>query len=194
MKLTHMLMALAAAAVLAGAGCEGITDTLVVRTTAKGGVVHSLFFSATRRGTMLAKVYGDPFGGGERAVIDASLRGLADGVSNRVVRFVDDAGAVEQPQNLLIVVFGARPTVSGAELCSGVVPESRPSEVKGTLTVRAVFCSSGESLSDVEGVGRNLSGPEDPKFRQMMHDVANQLLVAVPGDEGCNSSASGNCL
>lgn len=191
MKPSRLVVALIAVAALGGAGCEGLTDTLVVRSSAKGGAVHSLFFSASRQGTMLARVYGDPFGGGgQRAVIDASLRGLSDGVTNRQVRFTDDAAKVEQPQNNIVVVFGAKPTVSGAELCSGAVPETRRSDTKGALTVRAVFCSSGESLSDVDGVGRNIAGPEDPKFARMMFDVAHQLVVRVPDDSGCNWDGS----
>lgn len=191
MKPARLLIGLVAVSVLAGVGCEGILDTLVVRNSAKGGAVHNLFFSASRKGTVLARIYGDPFGGNRQALVAASLRGLSDGVTNRQVQFVDDATKVEQPQNHLVVVFGANPTVSGAELCSGSTPQTHPSATKGALSVRAVFCSSGESLSDVDGVGRNLTGPDDPKFSRLMFDVAYQLIVGVPDDSSCNSDLVG---
>lgn len=164
-----------AAAVLSG--CGNADGPAVAKTYDRGEIVESLFFSASRKGLVLAHVHGNPFGIDERVLIEAVHKHMADAILGRIVGFTDDPAAVEQPNNHIIVVFGAPPGQSGHKLCQGILPEPQPAAEQGRVDVRAVFCADGELLADTEGWAKRIEGADDPRFQRLMYDLADKLIV-----------------
>lgn len=165
----------AAAALLAG--CGDTDGPSVVKTFDRGDVVESMFFSASRKEWVLAHVHGDPFGRGAADLETNVHTAMADAMKGRIVRFTSDASAVEQPQNHIIVVFGAPVNQNGDKLCSGVLPQTQAPTEQGRVDVRAVFCADGERLADAEGFAKRIDGADDPRFHRLMYDLAYQLIL-----------------
>ena len=166
----------ALAAVLAG--CGDTDGPAVVKTYDRGDIVESLFFSASRAGPVLAHVHGNPFGGDDRKLVDAVHTTMAEAIVGRPMTFTDDPSAVEQPNNHVIVVFGAPLNQNGHKLCAGVLPEVQAPREPGRIDVRAVFCGDGELLADAEGWVKRIDGIDDLRFRRLIFDLSSQLLAS----------------
>jgi hypothetical protein len=122
-------------------------------------------------------VHGNPFAIDDGALADLVHGVMAEAIIGRPMRFTDDAGAVEQPNNHVIVVFGAPKTLSGHKLCEGLLPEPQPPAEPGRVEVRAVFCGDGELLADAQGWAKRIEGAADPRFRRLIFDLATRLIV-----------------
>lgn len=157
--------------------CGDTDGPAVVKNYDRGEIVESLFFSASRAGPVLAHVHGNPFGIDDRALADTVHKVMADAVVGRPMRFTDDPAAVEQPNNHVIVVFGAPINQSGDKLCAGVLPEVQAAREPGRIDVRAVFCGDGELLADAEGWAKRIEGIDDPRFQRLIFDLSTQLLM-----------------
>ena len=165
----------AVAAVLAG--CGDTDGPAVVKNFDRGDIVESLFFSASRKGAVLAHVHGNPFGANDRVLAQTVHGVMAEAMIGRIVRFTDDVAAVEQPNNHVIIVFGAPLNQNGNKLCAGVLPETLAPSEPGRVDVRAVFCGDGELLADVEGWAKRIEGTDDPRFHRLMFDMTTKLLI-----------------
>lgn len=177
MGLRKLLTGLLPAAAAVLGGCADADGPAVAKTYDRGEIVESLFFSASRQGAVLAHVHGNPFGGDHGVLAEAVHANMADAILGRVVRFTDDATAVEQPQNHIVVVFGAPKGQSGHKLCEGKLPQTQPPAEPGRVDVRAVFCADGELLADAEGWAKRIEGTDDPRFQRLMYDLASKLIV-----------------
>jgi hypothetical protein len=81
------------------------------------------------------------------------------------------------------MVFNADHARSG--LPCGDLSKLRPGPApSGNVRIQAALCRSGAMLTGVEGVVENVSGPDDPKFRQLVYQVAVKLFRYQPGSGG----------
>ncbi|MCW8836274.1 MAG: hypothetical protein OQJ99_07920 [Rhodospirillales bacterium] len=166
-------LAAIAAAIVPAAGCD--QGPMVAQLFYVGPIVESVMVDATRNGPMMALVYGAPFPGREPETRAGVMAGLSKAVKGRIVSFEERVEMVANPDVRVIVVFGAPKNLNGERLCRGEMPELTV-EADWT-TVRAVFCTGDRRLSDAEGRAEGLSGPDDPRFKSLMHDLGVALFV-----------------
>jgi hypothetical protein len=92
-------------------------------------------------------------------------------------RFTTTPGPTENRNYSVAVVFNARPAVNPFNLCDKktwtTAPAMRP------IVVRAAFCILGREQSAVTGYLDQATGPDDPNFTALVHDLTVQLFPYV---------------
>lgn len=167
-------IALAMAVVLAVAGCA---DILVYEVSPpRLSYFDGDFEYATHKGAIVTNIGGDPFAiGSER--FGALVRGHMQGASwGAPVEFTASASDRTVPPYKVVAMFNLKPSYDGDDLCRSMdgVETVPPSAAR--LRLDMAFCFGDAAKSMVWATARNLSGPDDPKFRTLIRDVTLLLI------------------
>jgi hypothetical protein len=146
----------------------------------RSAAAWSSFVYATADGPLLLELRGDPFGSNRAALGKAVADGLAAGIPARPFRLTTDASSARHPQFRLVMVLGAAPDLDPADICKGRVRHAAAPVDGGRLGVLAAFCDGETLLSSVQGWVGKVSDEGDPRFRQLMGQVARDLMGGPP--------------
>jgi len=115
-------------------------------------------------------VLGNPFDGPQQAVVDAVAEAMNGG------RPADQAMAAKAPLRVLMLFNAA--TRTGYRICDRSLPppvaDTGPSG--GTVDVVATYCRGDQPQTQVTAQLGGVSGPGDPKFRDMIRQVTVSLF------------------
>lgn len=147
------------------------------------------FQLAALNGEIMTRVFGNPF-----AVPRDSFAGLVTGMMKganlgREVIFTGTPAGRGSGYYHVALAFNPTPRTTADEICAG--PPADP-PVTGPVTLLAAFCRSDGLKSTADGSAGNLSGPEDPRFRELVRGVTLALFPAydhwdIGGDGGSNT-------
>jgi len=177
MSLKTFLKACVSALPLMAAGC-GEAPTVIQNYTKGEDIVWSMVQTASRKGPMLVEVAGNPFGGGDEQLNKIILGTMKGAIQKRVITYTLDKTKASEPSFKITLLFGAPTTLNGNRICEGEWPEPQYNMEK--ITLRAVFCSRDELLSDVEGFVQNVTSAEDAKFKLLIENVLRELILLTP--------------
>jgi hypothetical protein len=139
--------------------------------------------AATRGGGPLyLEIDGDPFGSGEdlEGFVTAAME---PALQSRVLSLTTDQDAAEDPGFRLVLVFNA--AGGGGELfafCAEQPEGGLPAEAE-RITLRAAFCRNDDLLAAVDGWVEEAEGPNDPRFRQLLEQVARDIFTRRRQDD-----------
>ena len=140
------------------------------------------FFSGSGQSEYLAVVWGNPFAT-EQAHTDAVVLNSVDRAYNRAgTSFSTNPETVDPLVPYVSVLFNPGSISSNlpcsdlANLKPGVVPG-------GEVRVHAALCRAGSALTGARGYVTDVMGPDDPRFHQLMHQVAVELFRQQPGSD-----------
>ncbi len=176
MSLKGMFKACVSAVPLFLSGCSD--GPAVVTNYHKGEIVWELATSAGKDGPIFVEIHGNPFGGGELQVQSTILSTMSKAIQKRVFTYTLDKSEARTPDAKVAILFGAPINLNGNRICEGDRPE--PTYDMEKITIRAVFCSRDELLSDVEGWVKNVSNPDDKSFKTLIEVVTRELIELTP--------------
>ena len=130
------------------------------------------FFAAADGRDLRTAVLGNPFGtpGFDQAVT-ALMTGTPVGPKTR---FTTTPGPSANRDYSVTVVFNPSPDILAVDLCN--VPSLPTAATKRPIVARAAFCAAGGEASAVSGYLDQATGPEDPKFADLIRDMTLQLF------------------
>lgn len=132
---------------------------------------------AMQNGEMLTRVYGNPFAPGA-AGIERSVTRLMKGANRGPeVEFTPKPEGKGSDPYHIVMVFNPPPSLSAESICGGgsdfgSVPAG------GLVTLLSGFCIGDDLLSTASGSTAGVSGPGDPKFRELVRLVTYSLFPA----------------
>jgi hypothetical protein len=152
-------------------GCdEGPASNLSFTTTPD---LWGIVTAAATAGPLPVVIHGNPFRAPADAVSREMVAAIASAFPEPWLRFaaMSDASA---PEPRLIWLLDPESGFNADQVCAGRLPgfaaERRVTEI------RAVFCHRDRALSAVHGWMRRPDSPADPRWRQLMAQMARQLL------------------
>ena len=174
------------------AGCSGVR---VYEPLDGQNYYDGAFQYATQKHEIDTVVLGTPFGPAASddiaAITTAHMKGATEGpvVSFKPVAW---AGAGDGNNGFRVVVlFDGKSPFIDDDLCKdGPSIETAPGA--SPVTMHAAFCEGPNLISSASGEVGSLSGPQDPKFRQLVREVAHAMIPAV--DKNAISNDSGAVL
>lgn len=127
-----------------------------------------------------AVIWGNPFRD-DRAGLESAVLEAVDKVHNNAgARFASTPPALEPRSPYVALLFNANEVYSGLP-CADLSTLTPRSDNDGEVHVQAALCRNGAPLTGASGHVGNVSGADDPRFRQLMHSVAVSLFQAPPG-------------
>jgi hypothetical protein len=166
------------AAVLLIAGCSDVT--LVGPPYYRG----SYYPEYTAQMTMPVVVRGNPFAG--EVDVGSAVVGAMQGNTWHRVNFIP--AAVNAPNTYRVIVLFSPPTAfSYPNMCSAAVLPSSP-QAKGSVYVSTALCQWDVLMAGASG-RFTADGPDDPRFRAEMAELARALFPLRNPDDG---SQNGN--
>jgi len=173
MSLKNILKACVSAVPLFLAGCD--EGPAVVSNFVKGGgIVWSSMVDAGKKGPVLVEIHGNPFGGGQEVFEKTILNVMGGAIQQRVFQYTTNKNDAPSPNTKITVLFGAPISLNGNRICEGDRPEPKYDLEK--ITVRAVLCARDELLSDAEGWVKNVTSPDEERFKILLGDVTRRLV------------------
>ncbi len=150
------------------------------------------FSLAARNGEIMTRVFGDPFAA-PREGFAARVTGMMKGANlGREVTYTGAPAGGGSGNYHVALAFNPTPRTTADEICAG--PPSDPmASGAGPVTLLAAFCHGHGLRSTASGHARNLSGPDDPRFRELVRGVTLALFPAydhwdIGGDGGTTSN------
>lgn len=136
-----------------------------------------LFF--TRGETYDAVVWGNPFGGDPMPVRSAVVAAMTKAYNVASRGFVALPPEEKPSGPYVSVVFNAESERSGLPCANleGLTPRAIG---EGNVHVQAALCRYGTPLTRASGQVMGVTGPDDPRFRQLLHMVAVDLFRRPP--------------
>jgi len=154
--------------------CDNADGPAVVNTYDHGGVWENVVY-AGKDSPILVNIHGNPFGGAEAMLADNVLLSMSNAISSRVLHYTTNEAEAKSTSIKVILLFGADKTANGRKICEGKLPTITPAQ-DGKVMLRAVFCSDEQLMSDVEGWVKNVTGPDDKRFKRLIGDMTRQLF------------------
>jgi hypothetical protein len=136
------------------------------------------FFYGGSTPEYLAVVWGNPFATHKAATEAVVIEFIERAYNHAGTSFSTSPREYNPLVPYVSMVFNADHARSG--LPCGDLSKLRPGPApSGNVRIQAALCRTG-----VEGVVENVSGPDDPKFRQLVYQVAVKLFRYQPGSGG----------
>jgi hypothetical protein len=179
---------MAAALIVIGlvSGCEGVMvyEPMYTQLYSNGS-----FDYAARNGVMKTEIVGDPFGGAPNFAekVTDYLYGATRSVP---VKFaLQPQGTGSAPYHV-VMIFNAPAGATSDQACAQrVAPAAGRSP--DAIHVLAAFCSGDLAMSEAGGRAAGVTGPDDPKFRSLVRQVAYGLIPPYDRRD-VGASGSGN--
>ncbi len=152
-------------------GCEGVT---VYEPTHTQLYSNGSFDYAARNGVMKTEVVGDPFGGSPNFAEKVAdyLYGATRSVPVKFALRPEGTGSA--PYHVVMVFNGPAGATSDQACAQRVAPAAGQSS--DAIYVLAAFCTGDLALSEAGGRASGITGPDDPKFRSLVRQVAYSLI------------------
>ena len=166
------LVTLSAVAVI-GTGCSSIK---VIDSEPTTVYYDGAFEYATQSGKIKTAIYGSPFD--DKAsdpfanTVTATMKGANFG---REVTYVPSAPNTDKKAFHIVAVFNGVAPFSDADACENVSEIATRPNAK-TTTMHAIFCHGAYPLSSATGFVDNLKDPSDPRFQQLVRQVAQAMI------------------
>lgn len=90
-----------------------------------------------------------------------------------------DAGAAGQDTSMVRVLLNGPKAITGADICRG---EGAGANKDDQTRVALAFCQGERALSSIKGRAPKASGPDDPKFTELLQTAARELFPAPDRD------------
>ena len=130
---------------------------------------------AGRGGGMRVEVAGDTFGQPYEAFADRVV-GIMSRNYYRRGFFTREASRMTDPRYRVVMMFNPHRAVSGQALCAAPQPYQPAPRAPGERTsLLAAFCGGPDALSETNGWAV-ISGPDDPRFVELVMAVANSVF------------------
>ncbi len=148
-----------------------------------------VFFSGSGNSEFLAVVWGNPFGA-DQAQTNAVVLDSVDQAFNRAnYSFSTNPANVDPLVPYVSVLFNPGSAASGLP-CADLT-QLRPSQApSGNVRVHAALCRGGTPLTGARGYVENVAGPNDPRFEDLMYQIAVELFRYQPGTDPSGSLRS----
>ena len=130
-------------------------------------------------GDILLVVHGADSVGSANAVeeaVRAGLQGRPGSVNPSYTLIEADAG---QTGSIVHVVLNGPKAMTGPDICRG---EGAGSNSDDETRAALAFCQGERALSSIKGRMPKTSGPDDPKFKELMETAARELFPAPERD------------
>ncbi len=171
-------LAIAARALVVGlgllvAGCNATT------TVYNDQVYHDRWrdaFAGPPASEFLLDIAGHPFLGQETQTETVIEDVVALPFNNDGYRFTTTPKAINPLTPYLSIVFNAEIEATGIP-CSDVSRLRFSPAADGRIAVQAALCRHGGLLTRADGVASGVTGPDDPKFRELMFQVSRKLFA-----------------
>jgi hypothetical protein len=131
-----------------------------------------MFDYAGRNGEMNLDVIGNPFGSSNFVQIVADdMYGATRGAP---VKFTPQPQGPGSAPFHVVMAFNPPPGATSDEACARRV--SPTTGTNGVVLVLAAFCSGDVVMTEATGRAGNIAGPDDPRFRSLVRQVALALI------------------
>jgi len=161
-----------AAALAALFGCdEGPSSNLTFTSTPD---VWSFVTGIAPAGPLLVKVHGNPFGEPGDMLSREVVRAIAGTFTEPWLTFTDRDEDAASKDARLIWLIDPQAGFNADLVCAGELPA--PDAGRRVMELRAVFCHRGRPLSAVHGWVRRPDSAADPRWRNLVSQMARQLL------------------
>lgn len=165
----------------AGAACTS-TDVVLSPTSFYATYTPTVLSNAATTGGMLVEVVGNPFDA-PKAELEQSITGAMTGSHfGPHVDFVTTPPEDFRSPYRIVMVFDSERNYTQQKLCSqtaSITPAATES-----VKVHTALCAAEKPLTGVSGRVADVTGPEDPKFRQMISQITVNLLPPFNPDRG----------
>jgi len=152
-------------------GCDGVIvyEPIYAQMYSNGS-----FEYAARNGVIKTEVVGDPFGGSPNFAerVADYLYGATRSVPVKFALQPDGRGSA--PYHV-VMVFNAPAGATSDQACAQRVTPTA-GRTSDTIQVLAAFCSGDLAVSEAGGRAGGITGPDDPKFRSLVRQVAYSLI------------------
>jgi hypothetical protein len=182
-RLAMKLRSLGALLVIAGlsAGCSAVR---VIDHEGGQNYYGGAFEFATLDGTIKTHVVGSPFGKSAPPVAQSVTANMKGATRGRAVTFIPSPRNTTKHAFHVVVVFNGKNPLIETEVCQNA-DEITTVPSADTTVMFAVFCQDGHPLSYSTGFVDGLESPADPRFPQLVKQVARAM---VPGYDDYRSS------
>ena len=162
---------------LAAAGCSDVVIQDAPGVTSRTSYYPGEIEYATRKGAIATTVLGNPFGG-PKEEFDTRVLGLMKHQNRGVpAEFVATQGDRTDQVFNVVVAFNLPANIPARRLCKDPAALSTTPHA-GNLRMTAAFCHVGSLQSGTFGIANNLSGPDDPKFAELVRGVTHAMTPA----------------
>lgn len=153
-------------------GCdEGPASNLTFKSTPD---VWSFVTATASDGPLLVAVHGNPFREPAEMVSREVVRAVAGTFTEPWLRFTDEPADAASKEARLIWLMDPQSGFNADLVCAGELPA--PDAGRRVMELRAVFCHRGRPLSAVHGWMRRPDSANDPRWRNLVSQMARQLL------------------
>ncbi len=153
-------------------GCdEGPASNLTFKSTPD---VWSFVTAIGSGGPLLVQVHGNPFREPGEMVSRAVVRAIGGTFTEPWLHFTDQAGEAASKDARLIWLIDPQSGFNADLVCAGELPALDAG--RRVMELRAVFCHRGRPLSAVHGWIRRPDSAGDPRWRNLISQMARQLL------------------
>jgi hypothetical protein len=145
------------------------------------GAFDFLIAATRNEGPLHLQVEGRPFFG-DAGLPEMMTAVMATAVQSRVLGLTTDPAKAEDPRFRLVMVFNP---AGGGELLTFCEepPAGGTGGEDGRIELRAGFCRGDDLLSAVDGWIEEIESHDDPRFEQLMKQVARDLFARSRKDE-----------
>ena len=166
------LEALSAIAVI-GAGCSTVK---IIDAEPTSNYYDGALEFATMSGEIKTSVYASPF---DETASDPFARSVTETMKGanfgRAVTYVPAPRNTDKRAFHIVTVFNGVAPFTDAEACENVAEIATQPKTK-TTTMHAYFCHGAYPLSRAIGFVDNLKDPSDPRFQQLVKQVAQAMI------------------
>ena len=142
------------------------------------------FEFATQDGKINTYIAGSPFSSPDPKFKKTIISNMYGATFRRNVNFVDTTPNTERYGFHIVVAFNAINPLGVDDICRNATEvKSRPN--LKTTSMIGIFCQGGHPLSYASGYVSGLTGPNDPKFSELVREVA---LAMIPRYDDEHSS------
>jgi len=141
-----------------------------------GGALQFLTAATRNEGPLYLEIAGSPFtAAGD--IEDGVAAVMAQAVQSRVLHLTTDQTAAEDPDFRLVLVFNPPDKGELLAFCARQ-PAGGPPQEAARIELRAGFCRGDDLIAGVDGWVEDASDPGDPKFEQLMRQVARNIFAS----------------
>lgn len=141
-----------------------------------------IFFSGSSQSEFLAIVWGNPFDA-DKAQTNAVVLDSVDQAFNRAeYSFSTNPPAVDPLVPYVSVLFNPGSVASGLP-CADLTQLQPTPSAAGEVRVHAALCRGGTPLTGARGYIEQVTGPNDPRFEDLMYQIAVELFRYQPGTD-----------
>lgn len=174
------------ATLLCGAGLTGLTacdqgPSTVTLYVHPAGSFDFLIAATRHEGSLYLEIDGMPFGDSDG--LETRLAGIMEeALQSRSLSLTTDQTAAKDPRFRLALVFNPQEGNDVFAFCRER-PQGGSARGDDRIELRAGFCRGDDLLAAVDGWAQEVGSPDDPKFEQLMRQVARDLFSRNRNDD-----------